>query len=266
MLEKNKKILIGALHLPPLLGYVDFPGFEIVLANAKKDLVAFQDAGFDAIIIENNYDNPHSENIDSSASVAMAILCYQIKQNAKIPVGISVLWNDYKAALSIAKAVGADFIRIPVFVDTVKTSYGIVKGNPKKVINFRKSIHAENVLIFTDIHVKHAKLLSKNSLIKSALLAIKNGSDGLIITGKWTGDEPSVDDLHLVREAVGDFPIIAGSGVDVKNIKKIFSFTNACIVSTSLKEGQIKNTEINLKGYSQRISIKKCRELVTAIK
>lgn len=265
-LSKNKNILIGAVHLPPLLGYPDFPGFDVAFENAKADLEVFQNSGFDAVIIENNYDIPHYENVSPSISVAMGILCYRLKQISKIPVGISVLWNDYKTALSIAKTIGADFIRIPVFVDKVETSYGIIAGNATDVIEFRKSINAEEVLIFTDIHVKHAKLLSSFSLIESAIKAIAEGSDGLIITGKWTGDQPLIGDLQSVREAVGNFPIIAGSGVDKNNAKEIFSFANGCIVSTSLKDGQVKVSEVNLKEYSQRIDLKKCKELTENIK
>ena len=265
-LNNKNNILIGALHLPPLLGYPDFPGFELAFKNAKADLEIFQKAGFDAVIIENNYDVPHLENVSYSVAVSMSILCYQLKQISSIPIGISVLWNDYKTALSIAKTIGADFIRIPVFVDTVETSYGIMEGKSKDVINFRKSIKAENVLILTDIHVKHSKLLSSYSLIESAKRAISNGSDGIIITGKWTGDQPLIADLKSIREVAGDFPIIAGSGVDKNNIKEIFSFANGGIVSTSLKEGQIKDSEVNLKEYSRRISLEKCVELVKKVK
>lgn len=264
--KNNKNILIGALHLPPLLGYPGFPGLDVAFENAKIDLEVFQNSGFDAVIIENNYDNPHFENINSSVAVSMSILCYKIKQASSIPIGISVLWNDYKIALSIAKTIGADFIRIPVFVDTVETSYGIIKGNSKDVIDFRKSIKAEDIQIITDVHVKHAKLLSTSSLTESAIKAIADGSDGLIITGKWTGDKPTVDDLQSVRKVVGDFTIIAGSGVDENNINEIFSIANGCIVSTSLKAGQINNKEVNLKEYSQRIDKNKCLSLVSKIK
>lgn len=263
---KNKNILIGAVHLPPLLGYPDFPGFEVAFNNAKADLEVFQNTGFDAIIIENNYDIPHFENVSPSIITSMTRLCYQLKQISSIPVGISVLWNDYKTALAIAKTIGADFIRVPVFVDTVETSYGVMEGMPEDVINFRKNINAENVLILSDIHVKHAKLLSTNSITESALNAISKGSDGIIVTGKWTGDSPSLNDIISVRKVVSDFPIIAGSGVDENNIKDIFSVANGCIVSTSLKEGKVKDSEVNLKEYSQRIDKNKCLNLVNKVK
>ncbi|MCG2809135.1 MAG: phosphorybosylanthranilate isomerase, partial [Candidatus Portnoybacteria bacterium] len=124
--KKDKNIIIGAIHFPPLLGYVDFPGLKIALNNALKDLTAFEKGGVDGIIFENNYDIPHKIFADSSVVASMTYLGEQIKKAIKLPLGISVLWNDYYTALSIAKILNLQFIRIPVFVDNVKTDYGII--------------------------------------------------------------------------------------------------------------------------------------------
>lgn len=264
---KNKdKIIIGAIHFPPLLGYPGFPGFEIALKNALKDLKAFEKGGADAIIFENNYDIPHQIFVNPETIAAMTYLGEKIKSTTTLPIGISVLWNDYMTGLSIAKILSLQFIRIPVFVDKVKTSYGIIQGNPKEVIEYRKKIGADNILIFTDIHVKHAELLSKYSLVKSAELAIKNGSDGLIITGKWTGDAPDVKELEDLKKSVGEFPVIIGSGLDSTNAKKLMTIANAAIVSTSLKQGGRKSSQVNIKGYEQRISKRKVIELISSLK
>lgn len=265
LFKKNKKIIIGAIHFPPLLGYADFPGFEIALKNALLDLKTFEKGGADAVIFENNYDIPHQIFVNPETIAAMTYLGEKIRSATKLPVGISVLWNDYMTGLSIAKVLGLQFIRIPVFVDKVKTSYGIIQGEPDKVIEYRKKIGAENILIFTDIHVKHAELLSKYSLTKSAELAIKNGSDGLIITGKWTGDAPDMKELEDLKKSVGEFPVIIGSGLDSINAKKLMAIANAAIVSTSLKQGEKKEHEVNIKSYDRRIDNKKVCDLIKNI-
>lgn len=264
--RKSNKVLIGAIHFPPLLGYPDFPGFDIALENALSDLKALEDGGADAVILENNYDIPHTEFVGSGTVTSMAFLAGKIKEVAKIPVGISVLWNDYKTALCIAKALGLKFVRVPVFIDTVKTDYGIISGVSKDIINFRKSIKAEKVAIFTDIHVKHAELISRQDIVESANKAIKEGSDAIIVTGKWTGDAPNMDELKKVRKATGNFPILCGSGVDEKNVAKLFTMANGAIVSTSLKEGVIDKKEVNVKPYSARIDIDLVKNLVETAK
>jgi membrane complex biogenesis BtpA family protein len=263
--KKNKNILIGALHFPPLLSYPDFPGLNIALKNAIKDLNSFERGGVDSIIFENNYDIPHTEFVDPAVTASMMYLGEKIKKATKLPLGISVLWNDYKTALSIAKLLNLKFIRIPVFVDTAKTDYGVISGKSREIINYRKNMNAEDVLLFTDIHVKHAKILSRHNLIQSAKLAMKNGSDGLIITGKWTGDAPNLNELKNLRKTVGDFPIFAGSGVNLENIKDILTYANGAIVSTSLKKGFKKQEEINIKSYEQRIDIAKTKALTKKV-
>ena len=198
--KEDKGIIIGAIHFPPLLGYPEFPGFKIALDNALKDLRAFEDGGVDGIIFENNYDTPHKILVGPETVAGMTFLGEKIKSATKLPLGLNILWNDYRAALSIAKALDLQFMRIPVFVDKVKTNYGAIEGCPKDVIDFRKSVGAESVAFFTDIHVKHAEILSPFAIEESAQLAIKNGADVLIVTGKWTGDAPDLKDLIKVRK------------------------------------------------------------------
>ncbi len=260
-----KNYIIGAIHFPPMPGYLNYPGFDVAFSNALFDMKAFEDSGVDALIIENNYDIPHVENISSEAREQMIKLGIALKEKTKLPIGVSVLWNDYKSALLIAKAINGEFIRVPVFVDCVKTSYGIMREKAEEVVELRKKEGLENIKIFADIHVKHAEILSNYSIGESARIAIQKGADALIITGKWTGNAPQMDDLRTVREVVGDFPIICGSGVDSDNIKDLFGYANGAIVSTSLKEGGGEDL-VNVKSYDSRISKAKVRELITKVK
>jgi Predicted TIM-barrel enzyme len=79
---KNKKITIGAIHLPPLLGHKDFPGFNTALKNALADLKAFEDGGVDGIIFENNYNIPHQIVVDSLTVISMTFIGEKIKRRA----------------------------------------------------------------------------------------------------------------------------------------------------------------------------------------
>lgn len=263
--QKDKHIVIGVIHLPALLGYAEFPGFDVAIDNALQDLHAFEDSGVDGIIFENNYDLPHKIFVDPPIISALTFIGAIIKTATRLPIGISVLWNDYRTALSIAKILNLDFIRIPVFVDDVQTEYGNVYGNPADVLAFRKSIHAEHVALFTDIHVKHATLLSQHTLLESADLAISNGSDALILTGKWTGNAPKIDELEQLRQHIGDFPVLIGSGLDENNVSQLFAFANGGIVSTSLKTETQKFHETNIKSYEERIDGEKVKILMQKI-
>lgn len=259
--KKDKNIVIGALHFPPLLGFDDFPGFKDALKNALIDLKAFEAGGVDGIFLENNY-GLSKEKVDPSVVVAMGYLIGEIKKHTKLPLGASVLWNDYEVALALAKTYDLQFIRVPVFVDTVKPYCGVIKGEAKKVVNMRKQLGSEKVAIFADIHVKHAELLSKMSITASAKKAIKMGADALIMTGSWTGVKPDVSEMQKVRNVIGDFPVFVGSGADANNVKELLGPATGVIVSTSLKRGVTKKAERNVKGYEQRVDLKKTKEFV----
>ncbi len=261
---REKNIVIGAIHFPPLLGRKDFPGFDIALTNALADLASFEKGGVDAVIVENNYDLPHTEKIDESAVASLTYLAEQIFKRATVPVGISVLWNDYRAALAIAKTVGLRFVRVPVFVDDVRTDYGEIFGKPDDVTAFRKAIGAEHIALFTDIHVKHATIISAHSIEESANQAIAAGSDALIVTGKWTGMAPDLKELASVRKTVGEFPIFCGSGVDAHNINDLYALANGSIVSTSLKKSTAEHA-VNVRPYEARVDEEKVRDLVSKV-
>lgn len=250
---KKDKVVIGAIHFPPLLGYKDCPGLGMALKNALKDLDAFEKGGVDGVIFENNYDIPHTEYVTSEVVAAMTYLGEKIKSKTSLPVGINVLWNDYRTAFSIAKVLDLQFIRLPVFVDKVETDFGVITGDIDMVRNYREKIGAENIFLFADIHVKHSKILSQYSIVESAKLAIKSGADAVIVTGKWTGDSPDIEELKEVRSAVYDFPILVGSGADKDNISLLLKYADGAIVSTSLKHGVEKDRERNVKAYHQRV-------------
>ncbi|MBI2577819.1 MAG: BtpA/SgcQ family protein [Candidatus Wildermuthbacteria bacterium] len=262
---RENNIIIGAVHLPPLLGYPKFPGLKIATQNALADLNALEKGGAHGIIFENNYDLPHATFAAPGTVASMALVGQELRKATSLPLGINVLWNDYPAALALAKLLNLQFIRVPVFVDDVKTQYCIIKSSPKEIIAMRTKLAANNVALLTDIQVKHSIKLQKRSLDASARLAIKAGADALIVTGKWTGNAPEQELLQELKNEIPSFPILIGSGVNEKNITPLFHFANGAIVSTSLKKGGIRADEINVKAYSQRIDQNKVKKLLAQI-
>jgi hypothetical protein len=233
-----------------------------VLEKALYEMCLLQDNGVDGILLENNYDLPHRIVVGPETVSAMTYLTSELVRKARVPIGVSVLWNDYWAALSIAKVCGAKFVRIPVFVDSVETRYGNVIGNALDVISFRDRIEANDVLLLTDIHVKHAKVISSASLEEATLMAIDMGSDGLIITGKWTGLNPELSRLQRVRAVAREFPVLVGSGADIRNVESLMKYADGVIVSTSLKTGQPEPGNVNVRNYRETLDSAKVKELV----
>ncbi len=154
------KPVIGAVHFLPIAGYGTYAEEEIIVA-ALQDLTALEAGGVDAVIYENNYDVPHRIFVSPETVAMMTRLISRLGIRTRLPFGVSVLWNDYRAALTIAKSTGGSFIRVPVFVDHVATNYGDINGKPADVVAYRTYLQAEHVKLFTDIHVKHSKLKNR---------------------------------------------------------------------------------------------------------
>ena len=99
---------------------------------------------------------------------ALTAVATVVAREATIPVGIDAAFCDPMASLAIAVAVGATFIRVPVFVDTVVTSDGIVKPCARELQRYRKLLGAENIALLCDIQTKHTFMLSSAISIERA--------------------------------------------------------------------------------------------------
>jgi membrane complex biogenesis BtpA family protein len=254
---ENKAVVIGMVHCLALPGTPDFCGdMKKIMDQAVKDAIALEKSGMDAIIIENMGDNVFGINLDIEQSCALAAISAVVAQNVSIPIGIDAAMNDYKTALSVAKAIGADFVRIPVFVDTVEFFGGIIQPCAREAMKFRKNLNAENIKILADIQVKHTHMVLPHvSIEDSAKAAEACGADAVIVTGTHIGVETPIDIIKRVKK-VSSLPVIAGSGVKTGNIKEQLAIADGAIVGSSLKEGgKIQNP----------ISEELCSELIKAL-
>jgi len=262
---KTKRPLIGMVHLPPLIGYKNYPGFDYIAKKMINEAKILEKSGFNGIIIENNYDIPHSEKVPAMVAAMFSALVKILEKEIKIPFGINVLWNDYETSLAICASSSAKFFRVPAFVDTVKTDYGIMPARSKEVTLLRHKLGLDKIAIFADIQVKHSEMINKRkTLERSAKEAVKAGADAIIVTGKWTGDPPKVTDLKKVRKAVGEFPILIGSGATTENLMVLSKYADGIIVGTALKEGSNlnKSQERNIKPFRAKISKSKAKTFV----
>lgn len=260
-MHKNLPSAIGVVHFSPLPGNQGAPCMDEVMHNAFCDLRAFEVGGMEGVIIENNYDLPHRMEISLETREAFLSIGRQIREMTMLSLGVCVLWNDYKTALFIAKHIQADFVRIPAFVDSVQTEYGVAQACAMDALRYREEIGATDVAILADVHVKHAKLISSNSLSASVEMAANKGASGIVITGKWTGDPPTADDLRTAKIHAGGIPVYAGSGVSSDNVRSILAEADGFIASTSLKENGHGEHRQNIVDWSRRISVDRVKDL-----
>lgn len=240
ILRVGDTTVIGMVHCLPLPGTAGFDGdFDKIIDHAVRDAITLEKAGVDALIVENMGDTPFTALLSTAQVAALSAAAYAVRQSVKIPIGIDAAFNDCKASLSIAGMAGADFVRIPVFVDTVVFTDGIINPVAKECIDFRKQLGLEHVKILADVQVKHAHMLLPYITIEqSAKEAADNGADGIIVTGSVIGEETPLDMIARVKKVV-KVPVLAGSGVKASNIKAQMETADGAIIGSSLKEGGI---------------------------
>ena len=242
----GSQTVIGMVHCLPLPTTAGFDGdYQKILDHAVQDAKTLEAAGVDAVIVENMGDTPFSALLNKTQVAALAAATMQVKNAVNIPVGVDAAFNDCEANLAIAAITGASFIRVPVFVDTVVFTDGIINPCAKKCMEMRTALGKEDIKILADVQVKHAHmLLPYISIEQSAKEAAENGADGIIVTGTQIGEETPIDLIQRVKKVV-KVPVYAGSGVKAGNIKEQLQIADGAIIGSSLKEGGILSNPIS---------------------
>lgn len=245
-LDLTQKPIIGMVHLKALPATAGFSGdmgpvYEQALADARRLL----DGGVGALLVENDGDQPYESKLSTPQVAALAAVASRLRGTFDVPLGISAAFNDYEAALSIAKAVGAGFVRIPVFVDTVVAFCGVIGPAAPMAVKLRSRLQAGEVQILADVQVKYTKmLLPAITIEESAKMAQSCGADAIIVTGVSSGDVPPIDAVKRVKQAVAA-PVLIGSGIARENVQEQLAIADGAIVGTTFKrDGRIDEEKV----------------------
>ena len=233
----GRKPLIGVLHLLPLPGAPLYDGdVQRVYDQALAELEIFERHHLDSVIVENFRDMPYFPGrVPVETVAAMAAVSREIVRAAGMPVGINVLRSDGEAAIAIAAAAGAHYVRVNVHMGAVVADQGIVQGSSQFSVRLRSALKSR-ALIFADVGVKHAAPIAGRSLdIETRDLAERGLADAIIVTGDRTGVETSLADVAVVRQAT-TLPLLVGSGATPENIGQVLPKVNGLIVGSYFKK------------------------------
>ena len=194
--------MIGVIHLPALPGTAQHAlSTDAIVERALADARTLHEAGFHALIVENYGDIPFVPGALPPASLAgMAVVADPVRHACPLPFGINALRNDALAALGIAAACGAEFIRVNVHCGVAATDSGMIEGRAAETLAYRRQLGAD-VAILADVHVKHAKPVNEPDIARCA-----DDTAHRALAGRSDRGRGSCDRRRRVRERRGACP------------------------------------------------------------
>ncbi|MDD2696666.1 MAG: BtpA/SgcQ family protein [Candidatus Pacebacteria bacterium] len=190
----------------------------------------------DGLIVENyGWGYQQGSNLATKETrKRIAEITEAVVKATSLPVGVNLLPNDYKGALCVAGSCGAKFIQL----DHVTGNFiGCDSVNPEEFLKFRKLF--PGIAVLGGIHPKYYTLENPLMPISDSAKKAKPLCDAIVVTGKYTGGEASLNDIRRTKDTVLTHPVLVGSGLNVINVEMQLSFADGAIVGTALKRNGV---------------------------
>ena len=236
----RRKAVIAVIHSRPLPGAPAYDGepMQDILDFALAEAERYRAGGVDGLIVENHGDIPFAKpgDIGPETIAAMAVMTQQVRAASGLPTGVNVLANGAIAALAVAKAAGASFIRVNQWANAYVANEGLLDGEAGAAMRYRAMLRARDIKVFADVHVKHgAHAITADRPISELARDVEFfDADVAIATGQRTGNPVTMEELSEIAAGCS-LPVAVGSGVTPENVAEILTIADAVIVASTLK-------------------------------
>lgn len=231
------KPVIAMVHLGALPGaplYDPDLGPEGLVDAARRDLMALQAAGFDAIMFGNENDRPYELDVDPASTATMAYVIGRLRAEIAVPFGVNVLW-DPMSSIALAAATGARFVR-EIFTGTYGSDMGMWAPNAGKAARYRERLARSDLALLDNVSAEFAYSLDRRTLPDRARSAVFSSiPDAVLVSGTITGEAAELGDLEAVKRVLPNTPVLANTGVRHSTIADVLKIADGCIVGSALK-------------------------------
>ncbi len=233
------RALIGMVQVGALPGTPRHAEPIAKLADAAaREARTLVEAGFDAVLLENMHDVPYlRRDVGPEIVAGMTAVGKAVREAVDAPLGVQILAGANRAALAVALAMGASFVRAEGFAFASVADEGLLdEADAGPLLRYRRAIGADGIRILADIKKKHSAhaITADVDLAETAHAAEFLGADALVVTGVATGAATAPQDLAAVRSATG-LPVVVGSGATAETVKLLLDHADAVIVGSALK-------------------------------
>lgn len=229
--------MIGMVQLPPLPGASTYQDGRLtsIIDAALEEADLLEQAGLDALMIQNLGDIPVDHNVCPTQLAWMTRVASEVAAQCQVPVGLNFMENDAEALIACASAANLDFVRIKVFVGVMVTPFGFVNGAAHVTQKVRNLLGAQHIAILADVHDRTGINLGGRDIEEDIREAVDlGGADALVLTGSTYAE--SLQYLRIGKKRVPDTPQVIGGGANESNIGEILALADGAIVSSSLKD------------------------------
>jgi membrane complex biogenesis BtpA family protein len=231
------KPVIGMVHLGALPGsplYDAKAGFGALLAAARKDLLALQKAGFDAVMFGNENDRPYEFKVDPASVAAMSAVIGALRGEIAVPFGVNMLWDPI-ASIAVAAATGARFVR-EIFTGAYASDMGLWTPDAGAAMRYRDRLGRRDLAMLFNVSAEFAHSLDGRSLADRARSAVFSSvPDAVLVSGAITGEAAAMSDLAAVKKVLPGTPVLANTGVKHATVAEVLGIADGAIVGSSLK-------------------------------
>ena len=233
----DRKPVIAMVHLGALPGsplHDAAAGVEGIIAAARKDLLALQAAGFDAVMFGNENDRPYEFRVDTASTATMAYVVGRLRSEISVPFGVNVLW-DPQSSIALAAATGAAFVR-EIFTGTYASDMGPWTPDAGAAMRYRDRLGRQDLALLYNVSAEFAYSLDQRPLPDRARSAVFSSiPDAILVSGAITGEAAALSDLEAVKRVLPTTPVLANTGVKHATVADVLRIADGCIVGSSLK-------------------------------
>jgi predicted TIM-barrel enzyme len=205
----------------PIIGMLHLAGAPNQFARLTEEILIYEEMGVNGAIIENYY--------GSAADLYIGAGLLSAWHPLNLTLGINWLPNEFELAIPLAAKTKAKFIQL----DYVSGRY---QGAEELPYERYKRMREEfpDVAVLGGVHPKYYHPVDGSDFAQDLRTAMQR-ADAIVITGEGTGMETPLEKLRYARKVVGDFPLIVGAGLNLKNVHQQLSIADGAIVGSSFK-------------------------------
>jgi len=237
--------LTGVLHLPPLPGAVNYAGAAVreIARHAAVDALALQHAGFTHVMVQDASDLPQAVTVEAPTVAALAVVGAAVAEAVEIGVGVVVGHNDGPAAVAIAHAVGARFVRVKVLTGVSVGPTGWIEGCAHAVAATKRLLGSD-VEVWADVHEATSLALASTPAWAAQEARGFGRADVLVVT-RDSGVPDALATIADLRAVVPGVPLVVGGRASLDTIAATVAGADGVVIGSALKRSSAPDAHVD---------------------